>query len=296
MRTRRWASSILCISSLIAICGSANAQAPAATDAAVLQSIQTGLDEYKKLFAAHDAAAIAQLWSPNGTLIDSLGNVCVGREQITQEFVRFFKSQPNTTIRVDIGSVKNEGNTAVEKGIGTLLDSSGNPISRGKYLAVHRLVDGKWLIDSLVEYPGQAAPQALSQLNWLKGTWQAGNGLRLNTNASSSGDYLISEFSNSGESGPDLMITSIDPTTHRLVSRIFDRNGGIGLGTWDYTNGEWNLASRRRGPSGTAIAVTHTIRPESGNTMKWKTVNRTVAGVRLPDTEVVVATKTSEGK
>jgi uncharacterized protein (TIGR02246 family) len=267
-----------------------------ASDAA----IRAQATAFEKAVAAKDATAIGALWTPNGVYIHPNGTVYVGREEIAKLFTEFFQLG-NQSVKVEIGSLRDVGtDTVIEKGTTYLNTPEGRTVSKAKYIAVHRLVNGAWQIGELTEYPAEPTRQSLADLDWIVGSWQTKGStdeMKVHNLPSANGKFLISEFGSvkRDRNGGDLMVTAVNPMSGRLASWFFDANGGVGTGYWDYSNGKWYITSNRVSPTGQRVSLTHVLHPEGKTGFTWQTIDRTVDGVNLPDTGTVEVVRVAEG-
>ena len=108
----------------------------------------------------------------------------------------------------------------------------------------------------------------------------------LNSRLQAGDKFLISEFDfNLPGQKPrkDMMITTQDPYTNRLISWIFDSEGGFGRAVWTRDGDRWLVSSYRTEPGGVQVTATNVITPTGANGFTWKTTARTVNGVNIKD-------------
>ena len=118
--------------------------------------LRTALDElgtvraaYADAFNRKDGAAVAALYAPDATLINSDGSVLMGSQAIGAGF-KDSAGWPHMVIESD--SMKVFGNTAVD--VGTLrLHSEGSPEMVAHYLVVLRRNMQNWKIVSVASVP-----------------------------------------------------------------------------------------------------------------------------------------------
>lgn len=289
------------IASVILLGASLAAQA-AEPDPTYVTDVRSAALRFSHAFGAKNAEAVASEWSPDGTYIDDLGDVYIGRDAIRKLYQAYFQATPQRQdIDVTVDSVTmTEPNILVEKGRSALIDAKGHRISEAPYVAIHNKVGNSWPIAHFIEYPSKQIAVSTPDLNWLLGSWKSTSGdktVTLSNKLSSSGRFILSEFTApDGEKAGDLMITGMNPTNGNLDCWIFDTTGGVGKGRWSYDNGIWMLRSMRVEPDGKRVILTHVLTPDGANSFDWRTTNRIVDGKQLPDTAPTHVTKVSEAK
>src|SRR5262249_53716428 len=108
-------------------------------------------EDYCKAFQAGDAAALANMWTPEGTYTDEFGQKFQGRYSIENLFSNYFKAFHGQPMKVKISSIRFPSKTVVLEG-GTTTTRKGNePISTNGYSVVQVKQDGKWLMFSATE-------------------------------------------------------------------------------------------------------------------------------------------------
>ena len=284
----------------LAVIGCSSAAHAADSDPGYVTDIRSSAVRFAHAFASKNADAIAAEWTADGTYVDDVGQVYVGREAIRRLYQTYFQATPQRQdIDVQVDSVAMTGpNVAVEKGRSALIDAKGHHISQAPYLAIHSKVGNTWPITQFVEYPSKELSVSTPDLNWLLGTWKSTSGdktVTLSNRLSSGGRFILSEFTGSeGDKRGDLMVTGPNPTNGHLDCWIFDTTGGVGKGRWTYDNGLWYLRSLRVEPDGKRVILTHVLTPDGTSSFDWRTTNRIVDGKVLPDTPPTHVTKVSE--
>ncbi len=125
-----------------------------------IAEINTLRTEYAEAFNKHDAAALAELYSPDARVIMADGTVLVGRDAIGQRLAADAPNWPKTTFASD--TVRVSGSTAWD--VGTLTSPSaaggGNDVSH--YLVVLRRGLRDWKLMSVAVVP-ESHPMAAGQ-------------------------------------------------------------------------------------------------------------------------------------
>jgi len=146
-------------------------KAPAPTQSNPSEAaIRATAEAFIKAFNAGDAKAVANLWTPNGTVADEQGNVVKGRKAIEEEYAALFKAHPTARMQVAIKSIDfPTPTTAVEDGMTQVVTTDNDPPAASRYTVVHVQEDGKWLMAGVREstIPVASNFAQLQELGWL---------------------------------------------------------------------------------------------------------------------------------
>ncbi len=271
-------------------------------------AIRANADAFIKAFDHGDAKAVAALWTENGTLADEQGQNFKGRKAIEEEYAAFFKEHSGLKINVAIQSIEFPTPTmAVEDGISRIVaKKEGDPPVASRYTAIHVLQDGKWLMatvrESSIELPSNFG--RLRELDWLVGTWEtASEGAKVHTKirwiANRSfleREYTVRDGGIVTSSG--LQIIGWDPRAEQIRSWSFDSSGGHGTGLWTGSPGGWRIEQSGMLADGTPTASRDLLIrvPDEDGVLGWRSVNRVVGNVALPDSGEVVLDRVAEKK
>ncbi len=280
--------------------------APATTSPAVKSevnpneaAIQATADAFAKAFNAGNAKDVADLWTANGSLIDERGAVFKGRKAIEDLYAAFFKEYPGARIEILVGSIEfPTPTTAVEDGISRVVLKDANSGGTSRYSAVHVLEDGKWRMASVREtsLTPPAGYARTKNLEWLVGEWEntsetatVRNSIRWIANKCYlQRDYTVSEDGKTTSSGTQII--GWDPRLDQMRSWSFDSSGGHGTGLWTPTPEGWRIESTGTLANGTPTSsldyVIHI--PGDDGVFGWRSMDRKVGMVRLPDTREVI--------
>ncbi len=262
-----------------------------------LVAIRASAQAFVDAFNQADAAAVAGLWATNGEYIDDSGTEYVGRPAIEKAYVEYFAGNPDAKIRINIDSFKLLSETAALEEGTTLVEVPPAAASIGRYRAIHVKVDNKWQMasvrDTLVE--SSVGQRNLADLDWLIGTWVAEE--RGNKNESvcrwvCQQSFVQREFKttlfdgSSASSGVQLI--GWNPQQGHVQSWTFSSNGGHDIGVWTPTADGW--VAQMGGMTGDGVSTTSTnlLRRLDDNTYVWQSVNRTMDGLPIQDTDEIV--------
>ncbi len=269
------------------------------------QAIRASSADFVVAFNRADAAAVANLWVPDGEYIDEVGQRFVGRAAIEKEYADFFAANPDETIEIKIDSLRVISDTvAIEDGRSALSPLPAGAPAGCRYTAVHVKVDGKWLLAS-VRDTRIATPSAYNHLKdfeWMigswasieQGTWDVGNVVTINIEwgANKSSIELTYKINAGGgdAAATGRQIIAWDPETRHVRSWAFASDGSRSIGIWTERDGGWTVASAGILPDGTKTSSVSafTRMGEDDNAMIWQSSERTTGETALPDTDEVI--------
>ena len=185
---------------------------------------------------------------------------------------------------------------AIEDGVTTLTGSEDAEPAVTHYTAVHVKTNGEWLVASVRERALKERRQhrsQLQQLGWLKGDWvdESDDSIVLfSCGASDNGNFLMRKFviQIAGEealSGTQRI--GWDPVQGKLRAWTFDSEGGYTDGFWHRDGDRWVLKSTGVTADGQTASSTNIYTFINEHTMTWQSVDHEIAGVEMPDSELV---------
>ena len=254
-------------------------------------------ESFVKAYCAADAKAIAAHFTTDAEYIDEQGNVYQGREAIEEAMTACLASNPGCQIEMNIDSIRFVSpGVAVEDGTTTVMPSDGSELVISRYTAIHVKTDGKWLAASVREHAPKDRRQhraQLQQLAWLQGEWvdeDEDSVVIFSCATADNGNFLLRKFTIQ-IAGQEAMSGSQrigwDPLTGKLRAWIFDSEGGYGDGFWHRDEDRWVLKSTGVTADGQPASSTSIYTFVDEHTMTWQSVDHEIAGVQLPDSELV---------
>jgi uncharacterized protein (TIGR02246 family) len=271
-----------------------SAVAPGAADAE--QAIRAAAEQFVAAFNQHDAKAVAALWAVDGDYLDEAGTLSAGREAIEKYYADVFATEPAATIAVTVDAIRMLGpDTAIEDGSAAVTATPHAAPILGRYTAVHVKRDGAWQMASVRELKAESAAAAdpLEDLAWMVGTWRAehlGAEMEIDVRWLANKAFVEATYSQRvGETATPTatQIIGINPGTGRIMSWMFSGDRGIAMGDWTSSDSGWTIDYQGvRGDGAPTTAVNTLFR--QNDALVWKSTNRVVAGVAVPDSEEVV--------
>lgn len=282
---------------------------PKATDADVGRAAEyTEIVNHCIAFAfaynAHDAKAIAALFTPDGRIEDKDGNTSEGRDAIEKTFAAIFAQSPKCRIIVTVDSVRFLGaDLAVEVGTTKTTNPDEAP-DYDKYTVLHVKRDGKWMMAFARDEEGPPATgnDKLQPLAWLVGDWvDDGGSAVVNSTCkwSDDGMFLLQEFKlhvNGKESLNVSQRIGWDPLARTIRSWVFDSAGGFGEGVWLPDGDNWIIKANGIRPDGSIASATNYMTRSGADGYVWQSVDRVVGNEMQAPIEVKVVRKPPQPK
>ena len=275
---------------------------PAANASAIEREIQATADSFIAAFKKRDAAAVAGHWALDGVYINEDGQRFEGRKSIESEYEKLFEIiSDKVQLRIEIDSVRSiNPHTVIEEGRVALTPQPPGAVRvMSRYTAVHVKQDDSWLLadvrDTRVELPPETGQ--LEDLEWLVGTWSA---TKENAHVEVKcrwveNNHFLARAHTASESGKvtssGLELVGIDPFSGRITSWSFNNDGSHAVGVWSPHESGWIIESVGAMRDGTPSIATYLLSRKDGETLLWKSGNRTVGDTQLPDTAEVTLTR-----
>ncbi len=265
--------------------------------AAEVAAIRAGSESFVAAFNKHDAKGVAALWTADGEYIDDSGRAINGRDAIEQDYAAFFTENPNVEIKMVIDSLRViSGDVAIEQGRAVVEPPPRGAPGVSSYTAVHTKVDGKWLMASVRDTWTEArvTPASIADLGWLIGSWTAEeHGVKNDSVCRwvAGGQFVERAYTTTlvdGTQTSGVQLIGWNPLEGRVQSWGFSPDGGHDFGIWSPTHGGWR--SEMRGVTGTGAPTSsvNLLSRLDDNAYAWKSIQRSVGGIALPDTDEVV--------
>jgi uncharacterized protein (TIGR02246 family) len=292
---------------------SAPPQGPGGLPAQPLAQAKTGdekeigglVAEFTRAFNAGDAKALAPLFTDNARIVTMSDRSIEGREAIESLFATAFQENPGQTIEVKPESLRFLGpEAAIEEGTTTIHTPQSETEPRGststtRYSAAYVKRNGKWLQDSVRDYPAPDSPQEdaaherLKELEWLVGEWiDESDDAEVHTTCrwAENQSFLLRSFQvtirgKTTTSGSQRI--GWDARLKQFRSWVFDSDGGFSEGLWSRNGDRWVIKSSGVLKDGRIASATNIITRVGRDTMKWTSVGRTLDAEVLPDAEEI---------
>jgi len=269
------------------------ARSSKAVPAPAADALRARITRLAQAASSGNAKQMSSFWLPDGIYIDTAGGQMRGRDSIARRFGEALRLAGRWKVVIEPQTVRPiADNAAWIEGVVRRQTAYGlMPSTRFTMLMEKR--DGDWFIASATEtdIATHNIEDRLSMLNWLVGEWVAErDGTRVNMVASWAGNrsFLVCDFVVDVPGEPkqhDRQVIGWDPTSQEIVSWSFDANGGFGHGIWSRRGRQWLVESEGVDETGARTAAINIISAESKDSFSWQSVDRSVNGVPIPDSE-----------
>lgn len=305
--------SALCVAALAAgsLCGAGGPQelprqgAPASSAAAAQaagraddeRAIRQAIDAFDQAFVKGDAKAIAGVFTEEGEAIDADGGAIQGRAALEDHYGARLSGSPGDKLETTIDSVSFPApGVARVAGRTEVRPSDGSAPMGARYAAILVKRDGQWLLASAREIPDKdiSAHDHLMELQWLVGEWvEETDEAVVNTTVAwtDNGSFLLRTFDVRVKGKAALTGTQRigwDPLTKQIKSWVFDANGGYGEGLWMRQGDQWVIKATGVRPDGRVATATQVLTYVSKNSLRWKSIDRTLGGDISADIDEIV--------
>jgi uncharacterized protein (TIGR02246 family) len=302
----------LCVGSWHSLAWSQEASSPgrnekakgsASQQAADLAAIRAASREFAAAFNQGNAKALAALWTEDGDLLDESGSRLVGRKAIEAAYAGYFAQHPQGRMQIVIDDLRLlSEDAAIEDGRAIVDPPPAGAPGIGKYTAVHVKRDGKWLMstvrESRLETPSNY--RHVADWEWLIGTWTAEeHGAKTESvcrwianKSFVERTYRVTHADGTLASG--VQIIGLEPGSGRVQSWNFSSDGGYATGVWTPHEGGWTGQIRGFTGNGTPTTAVNRLTRLDDNAYAWQSVERTVGGEPVPDTDEVVHKRSSK--
>jgi uncharacterized protein (TIGR02246 family) len=260
------------------------------------KAIRRLVGKFVAAYNAHDAAAIAALFTPDAMIEGEDGKVAAGPKAIAEVFVETFKAHPQTRIENAIESIHFAGlSEAIEDGRTTVVHDGSTPPEKSRYRVVHVKRGGQWLMASATDLPEDiwTGEEPLKQLEGLVGDWIDESPTALVITSSHWTDnhrFLLSHFTVQIGGRPAMTGSQRigwDPLRKTIRSWAFDSEGGFNEGTWTRKGNQWIIKTSGVTRDGKPASATNIITLLNKDRRTWQSRDRVVGGQALADMEEI---------
>jgi uncharacterized protein (TIGR02246 family) len=251
---------------------------------------------YTRAFEAGDARTAAALWAPDGELVEPDGRIIRGRTAIEKDFADFFAENGPVKIRIASDSLRFPApEVALESGSCQVTRTRDGESTTAPFSIVHVKKDGKWYLASVRESNGPSVGNGprLTDLDWLVGRWTAKEGsltAELSCEWSEAKTSLVRKYKSKAPDGTvqsGFQIIARDPADGSIRAWMVDSDGGLGTETWTKEGDRWVVEADAITKDGNETASTNLLKKIDQDSYTWRSVERTIDGISIPDTPEV---------
>jgi uncharacterized protein (TIGR02246 family) len=277
----------------------AAAATPAASTTAAENSVRETLNAYIAAYNKKDAAKLVELFTPDGTLIDSENVATRGREAIADEFAEAFDDRSNYTLQATIDRIRLiTADVAQAEGVARLVAPKEATIAN-QFVALLARQSDAWKIAEIRDYPAPAGgvtpSERLKELEWMVGEWidesedaKVSSTVRWGLGKG----YLVRDYSIQVKGEPEtsgLMIIAWDPQVQQIKSWIFNADGSRGEGSWTRaTESQWVVKAHGSTADGQPTSATQVISLVNKDAIKTSSIDRVIGDEIASDIEDII--------
>ena len=285
------------LAAVMAATGNVKATSPEQSRTDDESAIRRNVDAFTKAANAHDAKALAALFTTDGELVNEEGHAMQGREAIERTFAGVFHAHPKMQIGVAVKSIRFVGPTvAIEDGASTIKNTSGEGAEHNRYMVVHVKQDGRWQMGSARDLPDEenSGSDELARLEWLIGEWvDESPAAVVMTSYHWDADRraILSEFKIQVGGRPAMTGSqriAWDPSTKKLHSWLFDSEGGFAEGGWTQNGNQWIVKLTGTRHDGSVASATNVTTRVTKDRMTWQSRDRIVGDEVQPNVDEIV--------
>jgi uncharacterized protein (TIGR02246 family) len=277
----------------------AEAAAPAASTTAAENAVRETIAAYIATYNQKDTAKLVELFTPDGTLIDSENVATRGQEAIAQDFSEAFADRSTYTLQAKVERIRLITPDVAQAEGESRLESPNEATIANQFVVLLARQGAAWKIAEIREYPAPAESitpyERLKELEWMVGDWvdeseevQVSSTVRWGQNKA----YLVRDYSVHVKGEPTtsgLMIIAWDAQTNQIKSWIFNADGGRGEGTWTRaTDNQWVVKAQGSTGDGRPTSATQVISLVNKDAIRTSSTDRIVGGEIAQDLEDVI--------
>jgi uncharacterized protein (TIGR02246 family) len=251
-------------------------------------------------FSDRDAAAIAANWTAEGEYIRNDGEPIRGRAEIEKGYAEFFKTlKGKPTVEVQIDNLRfPSADTAISEVTLRLKNEQGELIGSNWRNTLLVREGGQWKVAMVQEWDRDTAmDDSLKDLEWLIGTWRLDSKdqdvtttYEWDENKSFiRGKYSVKQGGKVTQSGTQIF--GRDNAEGGIRSWVFQSDGGFGDGIWTRDGSKWTVDFEGTTPDGKMLTANVIYVRVDANTFTWQSVEQTVDGQPIANTQPIKVTK-----
>lgn len=265
------------------------------------EAVRKTSEAFREAFEKGDAKALGALWTEGAEYHDDSGMELHGRAAIEKAYSALFQKKAHQKIEVNIDSIRFPArDLAIEEGTVRVAASGQELPTSSRYSVLHVKEDGKWKMALSSEWG--ASEHSLDELSWLIGDWGAKTEDREVSMSFAWNDkktlienrFTMKEGGKVTSSGTQTI--AFDRQTGEIRSWNFDQEGGHGQSFWSRDENRWVLESTSVLPDGSEGSATNLISRLGDDAFLWRSVNRRVNGVEVPETTPLKVVRMKSGK
>ena len=286
--------------------------------AADTKAIQEAGQAYKAALERGDGKALAALWTPDGDIVDAVGNVMKGRDTVSvlepAAEGDAKPGQPEIAVReTKLRFI--DADVALEDGTVEVVPPGHTAPLHGRFSATWVRHEGSWKLAALREARGDEASgdETLASLDWMVGDWtlvdDATTGkpvsskpkIEVSTRWNPQRTFLIRDMKITppgAAADAAIQVTQRigwDPLSKSIRSWVFSSDGGHGEAVWSRDDGSWVARTTAVLPDGSQTSSLNIYTYDGKDKCVWRSLPTHVGGEHMPQVNMTLIRKPGTG-
>lgn len=282
------------------------------------KAIQDAGQAYKAALERGDGKALAALWTPDGDIVDAVGNVMKGRDTVSvlepAAEGDAKPGQPEIAVReTKLRFI--DADVALEDGTVEVVPPGHSAPLHGRFSATWVRHEGTWKLAALREARGDEASgdETLASLDWMVGDWTVVEDVTAGKPAANKPKIEISTRWNPTRTFllRDMKITppgaaadaaiqvtqriGWDPLSKSIRSWVFSSDGGHGEAAWSRDDGSWVARTTAVLPDGSQTSSLNIYTYDGKDKCVWRSLPTHVGGEHMPQVKITLVRKPGTG-
>jgi uncharacterized protein (TIGR02246 family) len=269
---------------------------PAGTAEAAVKERLAG---FVKAHNGRNAAAVADFFDDDASIVDVDGRVVKGKAAIGQQYATGFAQPSKFSMEGTVDSVRFLTTDVAQIEGASKQTAANEPSIVNRFVTLLVKKANVWKIVEIRDLPAPAedvAPaERLKELEWMIGEWVDQSGeQKINSSIRWGDDNAFIVRSTTAQVGNEkpsssLMILAWDPRTSQLRSWLFDSDGGRGEAVWTRaSDNQWMIRAEGVSRAGSPNSATQIVTVVSKDAVKTSSVDRIIGGEVMPDIDEVL--------
>ncbi len=266
------------------------------------ESVKAFLNEFTDALNQNKVDDFASYWTEDGELVKpTTGTVIEGNEKIAAELKNTVQALHGNKIKFTIGHIDfPDADSAVVEGLLQIFDKDKLVEQAARKIELVKQ-NNEWYLALIKEIKIDETPSTsfehLKDLQWLLGTWKDTDDnvtIEFKTGFDIYKNFINQRFTMQiyGQTVMEgLQIFGWNPIDNKLVSWIFDSDGGYGTGDFEKRDGKWFLKINYTLSDGKKATSTNIYTPINATSYSFSSIDRIVDGNTLPNVEPVTVVK-----
>ncbi|HEV3203884.1 MAG TPA: SgcJ/EcaC family oxidoreductase [Gemmataceae bacterium] len=260
-------------------------------------AIRKATEEYCAAFNQGDVDGFLASWDANAEYVNEAGKATRGRKALEALFRKSLEANKGSKLKVQMTSLRfAKPDLALADG-STIVTAADGTKDTDQFTSVWIKTDGRWLISSIHDLPGEGESASLSsseqlkQLEWLVGDWTdtvEKVDVRISCRWAENQKFLVLKY-DVKQADKDFTLDQRigwDPANGQIRSWYFDSMGGFGEGLWTRNGNLWISETSGLLPDGRAGSARNIMRFVNEKSWVFQSTDREVDGVPIADVEV----------